>query len=235
MPPNAVADARQLSKKPSTAAPLRPVTSPLLIEETARVLRASIVEGKLRPGEKLSERDLGARLGISRTPLRHALALLATERLVELSPRRGARVASLDSDKVDDIFPVVKCLERLAVDLACKRLDAAGVEALRGHVERMKAAHKRRDKRAFVQASAHFHDAMLDAAGNATLRQMHDHLSGQVRRALFAALASDPQWGDALREHERLLSALRSRNATAAVRAVSHRVDARRKQVLRQL
>ena len=225
-----------MQRKPALASQaLRPVSSPLLIEETARVLRASIVEGKLLPGEKLSERDLGARLGISRTPLRHALALLATERLVEISPRRGARVASLDSHKVDDIFPVVKCLERLAVDLACQRMGEEGLEALGAHVERMKAAHKRQDKRAFVQASELFHVAMLEAAGNATLRQMHDHLSGQVRRALFAALASDPKWGDALREHEQLLSALRKRNATAAVRAVSHRVDARRKRVLRQL
>jgi DNA-binding GntR family transcriptional regulator len=222
-----------MPKMPSTKIEL--VTSPLLIEETARVLRGLIVSGRLAPGEKLSERDLGTRMGVSRTPLREALRLLATEKLVELSPRRGARVASLDSTKVEDIFPVVRCLERLAVDLACRRVDAEGVKAMRARYERMKAALRRKDKAAFLDASEQFHGAMLEAAGNATLRSMHDHLSGQVRRALFVSLASDPEWGEALREHEMLLRAIESRNATAAVRAVARRVESRRKKVLRQV
>ena len=68
---------------------LEPISSPLLIEEIARVLREQIVEGALAPGTRLSERDVGSRLGVSRTPLREALRLLAGERLVEVSPRRG--------------------------------------------------------------------------------------------------------------------------------------------------
>src|SRR3954470_12864546 len=95
--------------------PFPPIASPLLIEEIARVLREQIVQGALEPGLRLSERDLGARLGVSRTPLREALRLLAGERLVEVLPRRGARVAPLDQDVVEEVFPVLSCLERLAV------------------------------------------------------------------------------------------------------------------------
>ena len=124
---------------------LEPISSPLLIEEIARVLREQIVEGAMAPGTHLSERDVGARLGVSRTPLREVLRLLAGEKLVEVLPRRGARVAPLDAAVVEEVFPVMACLERLAVDLACRRLDDAALAELEEHLGRMKAARERRD------------------------------------------------------------------------------------------
>src|SRR5690349_4617973 len=126
------------------------ISSPLLIEETARVLREHIVEGRLAPGERLSERDLGARLGVSRTPLREALRLLAAERLVEVRPRRGARVAPLDSTVVEDVYPVLACLERLAVDLACRHIADGQLGELAAVVEKMRGARARKDRRRFL-------------------------------------------------------------------------------------
>src|SRR5579885_2986042 len=148
----------------------------------------------MAPGTHLSEREVGARLGVSRTPLREALRLLAGEKLVEVSPRRGARVAPLDSRVVEEVFPVMACLERLAVDLACQRLDEATLAALEDQSQRMKAARERRDKRRFFAASHEFQEAILAAAGNATLREQHRQLSGQVRRARFLSLATDGEW-----------------------------------------
>jgi DNA-binding GntR family transcriptional regulator len=212
-----------------------PISSPLLIEETARVLRDLIVEGALEPGRRLSERELGGQLGISRTPLREALRLLASERLVELLPRRGARVALLDSATVEDVFPVLMTLERLAVDLACRLMTGAEVAELRGMQKKMKAASRRREKRRFFAISQEFHEAILAAAANETLRSTYRHLSGQVRRAQFMSLNSGAEWDDALREHDLIVGALEKRNAAAAVKAVSQHLDAKKKTVLRQL
>ena len=212
-----------------------PISSPLLIEQTARLLRELIVDGRLAPGERLSERELGSRFGISRTPLREALRLLASERLVDLAPRRGARVALLDRDTIEDVFPVLKCLERLAVDLACRNLDDARIEALSQLVDKLAAAVRKRDKRRFFGLSEEFYGAIFQAAGNRTLSASHAQLSAQVRRARFSSMQGEAEWGEALREHQRLLRALKSRNGAAAVSAVSRRLDARRRKVLKEL
>ena len=214
---------------------LAPIYSPLLIEEIARVLREQIVEGALAPGRRLSERDLGARLGVSRTPLREALRLLAGERLVEVLPRRGARVAPLDSTVVEDVYPVLACLERLAVDMACRNIDEETLAGLEAVVARMRSARARKDKRRFIALSREFHEAVVAAGGNATLRQMQRQLSGQVQRARFQSLESDRDWDEALREHAGLLGALRKRNGAAAVEAVSRRLTTSKKKMLREL
>jgi DNA-binding GntR family transcriptional regulator len=215
--------------------PLGRVTSPLLIEEIARVLREQIVEGALAPGRRLSERELGARLGVSRTPLREALRLLAGERLVEVLPRRGARVAALDEQVVEDVFPVLSCLERLAVDLACRCIDEEALAELDAILARLRVARQRKDKRRFFALSADFHDAILAASGNTTVGELHRQLSGQVQRARFMSVETEAEWDEALREHVRLLGALRKRNGSAAVEAVSRRLGTNKKKVLREI
>jgi DNA-binding GntR family transcriptional regulator len=211
------------------------VSPPLLIEETARVLRELIVAGELEPGRRLSEREIGSQLGISRTPLREALRLLASERLVELLPRRGARVALLDSATVEDVFPVLMTLERLAVDLACKLMGEDEIARLRDMQARMGAARRRREKRRFFAVSQDFHDSILAASANATLQATYARLSGQVRRIQFMSLDSEAEWEEALREHEAIVRALEKRNAAAAVKAITQHLDAKKKKVLRQL
>jgi DNA-binding GntR family transcriptional regulator len=222
--------------KPAQPQPELPrVSSPLLIEETARVLRELIVEGTLEPGHRLSERDLGRRMGVSRTPLREALRLLAAERLVEVLPRRGARVALLDTALVEDVYPVLSCIERLAVDLACRQVSNDALEDLEAMLAKMKSARERRDKRRFFTLSREFHEAILEAAANTTLREMHRQLSGQVRRARFVSLGSDAEWEEALREHRLIMKALRNRNGAAAVEAISRHLHSNKRKVLREL
>lgn len=211
------------------------ISSPLLIEEIARVLREQIVEGALEPGRRLSERDIGARLGVSRTPLREALRLLAGERLVEVLPRRGARVAPLDSAVVEDVYPVLACLERLAANMACQNIGEDALTDLAAAVEKMRGARSRKDRRRFFALSRDFHEAVLAAAGNDTLRQMQRQLSGQVQRARFLSLESERDWDETLREHTVLLAALRKRNGEAAVEAVSRRLVTDKRKALREL
>src|SRR5690606_10190538 len=85
-----------------------------LHQEVAERLRGLLTEGKLAPGERLNERVLCEQLKVSRTPLREALKVLATERLVELSPNRGARVVALSRSAVAELFELMAALEGLA-------------------------------------------------------------------------------------------------------------------------
>src|ERR1700738_2048711 len=91
-----------------------------LHDETVSRLRAMILEGELLPGSRIAERELCDRFGISRTPLREALKVLAAEGLVELLPHRGARVSRLSDHELRDAFEIVSALEALAGELACR-------------------------------------------------------------------------------------------------------------------
>ena len=95
-----------------------------LHDEAAERLRDMIVEGHLAAGERVNEADLCAQLGISRTPLREALKVLAAEGLVDLLPRRGARIARLGAREVGELFEVLGGLERTAAELAAARVTA---------------------------------------------------------------------------------------------------------------
>lgn len=85
-----------------------------LHEEAAERLRDMIVEGELPPGERITEQSLCDRMGLSRTPLREAIKTLTSEGLIVLQPNRGATVASLSLDDIEDTFRVIGALEALA-------------------------------------------------------------------------------------------------------------------------
>ncbi|MEL7544592.1 MAG: GntR family transcriptional regulator, partial [Pseudomonadota bacterium] len=85
-----------------------------LHDELIERMRALITDGSLTPGEKVPEKALCAQFGVSRTPLREALKVLAHEGLVELIPNRGATVARLTVEDLDEVFPIMGALEALA-------------------------------------------------------------------------------------------------------------------------
>src|SRR6266700_1157598 len=109
---------------PQTASPLQmekppPREEPSLHGEVLGLLRVYLVEGNIPDGTRIPERQLCEMLGITRTPLREALKVLASEGLVDLLPNRGARVARLTERDVDDMFQVMAALESLSGALAC--------------------------------------------------------------------------------------------------------------------
>ena len=121
-----------------------PLARSTLPQAAAERLRALIVEGTLAPGTRLNERELSEQLGVSRTPLREAFRLLASEGLLDQLPNRGVQVAALSRDDVRQAFEVMAALEGLAGELAAARVtpaDLADLEALQADLEQ---AHARR-------------------------------------------------------------------------------------------
>lgn len=211
------------------------VEAPLLIDETARVLRELIVDGSIAPGSRLSERQLGEKLGVSRTPLREALRLLAGEQLVDLSPRRGASVTKLDPQTIEHVFRVLDSLERLAIELACGEMSDDDIAAVGELHDRMRRYREKRDKRRFFAANQEFHEAILRGSGNPVLERTYRGLSGQVRRARYMSLNTEEEWSSAVLEHERIVEALAKRDVARASRALSAHIEAKKRKVLRQL
>ncbi|MCG8361228.1 MAG: GntR family transcriptional regulator [Kiloniellales bacterium] len=175
-------------------------------------LRDLINEGDLPPGQRITEKDLCLRFGVSRTPLREALKVLASEGLVELLPNRGARVAQLTPADVDEIFPVMAQLEALAGELACRNATDEEIAEIRALHYQMLLHYQRRALQPYFALNQEIHEKLLEAARNATLANLSRSLSGRVRRARYIADMTEEAWAQAVAEHETMLAALIARD-----------------------
>ncbi len=176
-------------------------------------VRDHIVEGNVAEGVRIPERELCALFGVSRTPLRETLKVLAAEGLVELLPNRGARIRPLSEHDVSELFDVVGGLEALAGRLACEQItDAEIVEIERLH-HQMYAFYLRRDMPAYFGLNQDIHQRIVEAARNVTLRTAYASFAARVRRVRYGAnfARNRQRWGEAMREHEAILDALQRR------------------------
>jgi DNA-binding GntR family transcriptional regulator len=176
-------------------------------------LRDHIVEGNIPDGGRVPERQLCEMLGISRTPLREALKVLASEGLVELLPNRGARVRQLNERDLEELFDVMGGLEGLAGRLACENISEAEIaEIERLHYE-MYGFYLRRDMHGYFHVNQLIHQRILEASRNATLLSAYTSFAGRIRRVRYSAnfARKRDRWGEAMREHEAILDALRRR------------------------
>jgi len=198
----------------SSLAALAPIARRPLHEAAIDRLRDLIVQGELLPGSRLNERVLAGRLGISRTPLREAFKLLATEGLVELLPNRGAIVAPLDPERIRQTLAVMGALEALIGELACAQAPDASIAEIRALHFEMRAAHARRDLAAYFRYNQAIHLKLAEAAGNAVLALTYRQLNANVRRVRYMANLSPERWDAAVREHDAILAALSARDGT---------------------
>jgi DNA-binding GntR family transcriptional regulator len=186
---------------------------PSLHGETLARLRDYIVEGHIPDGGRIHERQLCEMLGISRTPLREALKVLAAEGLVDLLPNRGARVKPLSQRDLGELFDVMGGLEGLAGRLACENItDEEIAEIERLHYE-MYGFYLNRDMHGYFRANQLIHQRIVEASRNATLLATYANFAGRIRRVRYSAnfARKRERWGEAMREHETILDALRRR------------------------
>ncbi|MEW6690014.1 MAG: GntR family transcriptional regulator [Pseudomonadota bacterium] len=183
-----------------------------LHEEAADRLRDLIVQGQLAPGARLNERLLTGQLGLSRTPLREAFKVLATEGLVELLPNRGAIVSPIDPARLSETLAVMGALEALAGELACANATDAQLNEIRALHYEMLAYHARGDLAGYFKFNQAIHLKLVKYSGNAVLYNVYRQLNGNVRRARYMANLSQERWDAAVREHEEILAALGARD-----------------------
>ena len=194
-----------------------------------------IASGALPPGAQLDEQALAARLGISRTPIRAAIARLTQEGLVVNLPYRGAFVRRFTVDEIDDVFQVRAALEGLAARRAAARLNEEQLAGVRALLDECQAALDVGDLAGFGQADARFHRALADASGNVTLVEMLESL--RLRVQVMRDLANNEP---GLRERtaverQQILDALERRDGDAAARLLEGHINSVRETVVRQL
>jgi DNA-binding GntR family transcriptional regulator len=194
--------------KLETPKPLRPaIRRPALHAQVVDKLRRLIANGDIPAGERLNEMHIAATFKVSRTPIREAVKLLASEGLLELLPGRGARVRLLTSAELREHFDLIGALERHAVEIATLRMNPSQRAELTALHEAMRSAYATGDARAYFDANQKVHRFFVRVASNAALAAMHDTLTKRARRGRPRTLASAPRWDCSMAEHAEIIAA----------------------------
>lgn len=195
-----------------------------LHEQATDRLRSLIIKGELAPGAKLGEAELSGLLGVSRTPLREALKLLATEGLVELRPNRTARVREMLAQEVEELFEAVAGIERVAAEMAAERITARELRRLHLLQASMEQHYSAGQLEPYFALNQQIHCLIVAAAKNGPLRDAHERLIGRAERARYLALSARNRWDESVEEHRQILDALVARNGEQAGRLLRRHV-----------
>ena len=185
-------------------------------------LRDAIIGGDLLPGQRLSENELSERLGVSRTPIREALALLRDERFVQVVPQLGTFVTGISTAAVEDAQFVREALECAAVRIAAVSADAADLAALEGLVRRQEEVVAHADFERFAVLDDEFHAAICELSGHGFTWEVAQRAKGHLSRVRRLSLPQPDYLGEMLAEHQIVLAALRRHEPDEAEAALRH-------------
>lgn len=202
----------------------RPAGHGLATQAAAEALRSLILEGEIKPGARLSERAVFARLEISRTPLREALKILCSEGLVTLEPNRGATVTRMSLDDLKSAFELLAALEGAAAEFACSRASEDEIDAISRLHDQMFAHYEAQDLANYFRLNKAIHLAIVDAGKNTAIARVYRSESARVDRFRYASNRDAATWARSIRQHEQILDALRQREGGLLKEClVSHR------------
>jgi len=198
----------------------QPIVSAALYQEVAGRLREEIFDHVLQPGEWIDEVAVVARYGISRTPLREALKVLAAEGLVTLKPRRGCYVAEISKEDASEIYPVLAMLEgRCAFEATRKLSDLAAAELQACH-DALEQAAAAGEIRQFFEVNQEFHRLVQEQAGNRWLIQIINDLRKVLKLSRLNSMSRVGRLDSSLAEHRLILAAMLDRDAEGAEAAM---------------
>jgi DNA-binding GntR family transcriptional regulator len=201
-----------IEAEPVAAVAMPRVARQQLHDTVVEHLRRFIVEGVLEAGKKLNERELCETLGISRTPLREALKVLAAEGLIELAPNRGASVSKMSEAELRETFELISGLEAFAGELACERITPAEIAEIKALHYAMLACRAQNDLTGYYSRNQAIHDKINLAARNNALRQTYIAVNRRLQALRFRSNFQIPKWDRAIHDHGEMLKALDARD-----------------------
>lgn len=192
--------------------------------DTCGRIRDMIVYGELASGDRINELSLCDLLGVSRTPIREALKVLAGEGLIELLPNRGSRVSTPSSAEITNLFAIIAALERLAVEAVTVIATEENLTYLRSLHDDMRLCHFAQDRERYFDLNHLIHETIINMACNPQLTRLHADLMTRARRPRFIAIANKARWEESVKEHDLLMGAIELRDARFAGEILSRHV-----------
>ena len=187
-----------------------------LYQEVAELLRQRIFKRELEPGSWIDEMKLAEEYGISRTPLREALKVLAAEGLVTMKVRRGAYVTEVSETDLADVYHLLSLLESDAAGVVAERATDAQLKELQALHKELEGAVDNRDK--FFAINERFHMRLLQIAGNRWRDQMVADLRKVMKLNRHNSLLKSGRIDESLKEHRAIMEALARRDAKGSVK-----------------
>lgn len=186
-------------------------------------LRKAIVSGDIKPGERLMEVSLADQMGVSRTPVREAIRRLEAEGLVTMTPRKGTHVSELSVKDIMDVLEIRTVLDKLATDLAAKRMQPVQLKALESVHKQYISCVEKENMEGAVKKDVEFHDLIYAASGNPRLVAVAGSLREHVYRFRVIYMSGNLIAENVLNEHEEILAALKeAQNNIASDLAEKH-------------
>lgn len=197
---------------------------PLLREVVADRIREALVRGDLKPGQRLSERWLSERMGVSTSPIKDALRVLEMEGLVKTLPRRGTVVVGLDPSRMEEHAMVRAAVEGVTAYLAAKKITPEGLKRLEKiHQNTIAARERGAPVEELVQSSDDFHVVLAEIAGNEYLQQLVASLRKTIGLVRLSSWYDQSDSAQSSKEHELLMEALRQGDCQEAkIRMENH-------------
>lgn len=207
-----------------------PTVAPrVLRQDVLAALRTAILQGSLKPGDRLLEADVASQMGVSRAPVREAVRQLEQEGLVEFLPHRGSTILGVPDEEIDAIYELRALIEARAIRRACERVTDEDVVALEQCLHRLDEAAAAHDYPAVYEADLQFHATIQRIAGYRLLRRMWESMDGMVRVRSYQVFEAKGPVGQYFRQtavssHLPILEALRARDPDAAERAIREHI-----------
>lgn len=212
----------------SDALELTPAAKRTLAEDIADRMREAIIRGQFAPGQRLREEQLATSLEVSRGPVREALILLEHEHLVVVRRNRGAIVAHLTEQDLEEVYSLRIAIERLAARWAAARATDDDLDHVQEMLEEFKSALEGPvGEHDAAELDVRFHDAIYRAAHHRRLYAAWSSLRPQVRVFLLRRNIANPDWRPLMVSgHQVILDTLKARDAAAAEDAIASHVSA---------
>lgn len=188
-------------------------------------LRSAILDGKLKPEERLVERDIAEQLGISRTPVREAIRKLELERLVIHIPRKGVVVAGFSKVDVLEIMAIRKVLEGLICSIASTKIKVKDLDRLETTLKHIQVEHDKDNQKRVNQLNDRFHEIIYRSAESPRLYEFHNTMREYINKFAHVAYTKPGRTEEALVEHAAIVQALRNRNSQEAEEVAKHHVE----------
>lgn len=208
-----------------TATPIGRVAAPVK-EQVVNAIRDAILDFKLKPGERLVEREIITSMEVSRATVREAISVLASEGLVTVIPQRGAHVTAPTLEDAEDLYEVRAALESLVVRRFIERASSSESSHLEAAVERMAA--KLDEEPAvidFLKAKDEFYEVLLQGARSASLTQLLGSIQARVRLLRVTSLSTADRLPRVVQEMRDIVDAIYAKNPDRAARLMAEHIQ----------